>query len=149
MSNNPFVQFKDYFPNSKPLEFISADTYRKLPYDLLKYYEKLPRMVDPVISLDELDERGIKYSTSDTYTVKDMYKRLLNQAIQVLGFGRGYQPPEEVSRSIEMTSEVPLYELGDEQSREPPLIGGKRRSRKTKRKSRKPKRKPKRKSRKS
>jgi hypothetical protein len=150
MTNNPFLQFKDAFPNSEPKYTVGESTYRKLPYDLQKCYEALPMTAESNISIYELEERGIPYSTEGAYKIKNMYSRLFDNAIKELGLDQE-QPREEVSRPVPMDSDVPLYELAEQQRSDTQYVGGKRRSRKS-RKSRKPKRKsrkPKRKSRKS
>ncbi len=148
MSQNPFIKFKEDFPNSKPQYIISYTTYKRLNYELQKCYEQLPKTVEPVVPYDELEERGIPYSDEDSYQIKREYMVLFDEAMQELGLInleeqtlQQEEYPQMVPTSLQETQQPP-YLNGVE--RERTQEAGKRRrkskkSKKSKRKSRKSK----------
>jgi len=155
MSQNPFIEFKDDFPNSTPSYFIYEYTYKRLNYELQKCYTPVPMTAEPIIPYDELEERGIPYSREVSYQIKRECDDLFDEAMQELGLNQeqtvlppqGQPLPQMEPQQIQGEQHFPyLNGVEPERTQE----AGKRRSKKSKRKSRKSKKskKSKRKSRK-
>lgn len=156
MAQNPFIEFKDEFPNSTPLSVVGEYTYKRLPYELAKCYTPLPKTVEPIIEYDYLQDRDIPYSTEDAYEVKREYRDQFNEAMQELGLNQEQQVqpdetplyPQIVPPPLQNGLQTPtLNGVIVDPERTPE--GGKRRSKKSKRKSRKSKRKSRKSKRKS
>ncbi len=135
MSQNPFIEFRDDFPNSKPQFIIGDTTYKRLNYKLQKCYEQLPMTVEPIVPYDELEERGIPYSNEGSYQIKREYEDLFHEAVQELGL---INLEEQTLQQEQLPQMVPPYLNGV--VRETTQEAGKRRPRKSK-KSKKSKRK--------
>jgi hypothetical protein len=134
MSQNPFIEFRDDFPNSKPQYIIGDTTYKRLNYELQKCYEQLPMTVEPIVPYDELEERGIPYSNEGSYQIKPEYEDLFQEAVQELGL---INLEEQTLQQEQYPQMVPPYLNEVVSDAQKTNEGGKRRSRKSKKSKRK------------